>query len=71
MLVELPFAPFFLSKLTTGGRGWVDAHHLGSLDPEIYHHLLWLKNYHGEFDDLDLDFTTVSQEFGQTTVRER
>ena len=67
-MVELPFASFFLRKLTSSGRGWVDVHHLGSLDPELYHHLLWLKNYKGDFDDLGLDFTTLSNEFGQSRV---
>ena len=67
-MVELPFAPFFLRKLTTGGRGWVDAHYLGSLDPELYRHLLWLKNYEGDFEELGLDFTTSSNEFGQSRV---
>ena len=68
MMVELPFASFFLRKLTSGGRGWVDTHHLGSLDPELYHHLLWLKNYRGDFEELGLDFTAVSNEFGQSRV---
>ena len=35
-LVELPFAGFFLCKLTDRGRGMVGAHHLASLDPELY-----------------------------------
>ena len=35
-LVELPFAGFFLCKLTDRGRGIVGAHHLASLDPELY-----------------------------------
>ena len=67
-MVELPFAPFFLCKLTSSGRGWIDTHHLGSLDPELYHHLMWLKNYQGDFEELGLDFTTLSNEFGQSRV---
>ncbi len=35
MLVELPFAAFFLSKIL-GRHGNVDIHHLVSLDPELY-----------------------------------
>lgn len=35
MLVELPFAGFFLSKLL-GTSADVDIHHLASLDPEVY-----------------------------------
>lgn len=36
MLVELPFAAFFLSKLLSRHRGNVDIDHLASLDPEMY-----------------------------------
>lgn len=68
MLVELPFASFFLRKLTTPGRGWVDTHYLSSLDPELYHHLLSLKQYEGDIDELGLDFTTLSNEYGQIKV---
>ena len=68
MMVELPFAPFFLRKLTTSGRGWVDAHHLSSLDRELYHHLLWLKQYDGSIEELELDFTTTINQLGQSQV---
>jgi ubiquitin-protein ligase E3 C len=70
MLVELPFASFFIRKLTIGGRGWVDTHHLSSLDPELYHHLLSLKEYTGDIEDLELDFTASVNEYGQTKVIE-
>ena len=36
MLVELPFAGFFLSKLLSRHRGNVDIDHLASLDPDVY-----------------------------------
>ena len=67
-MVELPFAPFFLRKLTTPGRGWVDTHHLSTLDPELYRHLLSLKNYEGSFEEMGLDFTTLSNEYGYSKV---
>lgn len=67
-MVELPFAPFFLRKLTTPGRGCVDTHHLSSLDPELYRHLLSLKNYEGSFEEMGLDFTTLSNEYGYSKV---
>lgn len=35
-MVELPFAGFFLCKLTDKGRGTVGTHYLASLDPELY-----------------------------------
>ena len=36
MLVELPFASFFLCKLLSKQGTNVDIHHLESLDPEMY-----------------------------------
>ena len=36
MLVELPFASFFVSKILSSHTGDVDIHHLASLDPEMY-----------------------------------
>ena len=36
MLVELPFASFFLCKLLSKHGTDVDIHHLESLDPEMY-----------------------------------
>ena len=72
MLVELPFAPFFIRKLTTAGRGWVETHHLSSLDPELYHHLLSLKHHDiDNIEELGLDFTVLSDEYGQTKVMYR
>lgn len=67
LLVELPLAEFFLSKLV-GRYSDVDVHHLASLDPIMYRNLLYLKNYEGDVADLGLDFTAVSDEFGETTV---
>ena len=68
MLVELLFASFFLRKLTTPGRGWVGPHYLSSLDSEYYRQVLSLKNYDGDFDELDIYFTTLSNEYGQIKV---
>lgn len=36
MLVEIPFATFFLSKILSRHGGDLDIHHLASLDPEMY-----------------------------------
>ncbi|XP_036212141.1 ubiquitin-protein ligase E3C isoform X4 [Myotis myotis] len=58
MLVELPFAGFFLSKLL-GTSADVDIHHLASLDPEVYRNLLFLKSYGGDVEELGLNFTVV------------
>lgn len=65
--MELPFAEFFLSKLV-GRHSDVDVHHLASLDPVMYRNLLSLKNYDGDVADLNLDFTVVNEELGETRV---
>jgi ubiquitin-protein ligase E3 C len=70
LLVEIPFAGFFLCKLADRGQGRLEAYHLASLDPELYRNVLSLKNYEGDLEDLDLNFTTISSEFGQSKVVE-
>ena len=40
MLVEIPFASFFLSKILSRHSGDLDIHHLASLDPEMYKYVL-------------------------------
>lgn len=67
LLVELPLAEFFLSKVV-GRHSNVDMHHLASLDPVMYRSLLYLKNYEGDITDLGLDFTVVHDELGETKV---
>ncbi|XP_043920724.1 ubiquitin-protein ligase E3C [Protopterus annectens] len=69
MLVELPFASFFLSKLL-GTSAEVDIHHLASLDPEVYRNLLFLKSYEGDVEELGLNFTVVNNELGEAQVVE-
>mgnify|MGYP000535430410 FL=1 len=69
MLVELPFASFFLSKILSQHSGDLDIHHLASLDPEMYKNLLFLKHYDGDVTELGLDFTVVDNQFGKTKVR--
>ncbi|XP_025111485.1 ubiquitin-protein ligase E3C-like isoform X2 [Pomacea canaliculata] len=70
MLVELPFASFFLAKILSHSSANLDIHHLQSLDPIMYKNLLYLKNYEGDVADLGLDFTVVSNDFGETKVEE-
>uniref|UniRef100_A0A5G2Q932 HECT-type E3 ubiquitin transferase n=1 Tax=Sus scrofa TaxID=9823 RepID=A0A5G2Q932_PIG len=69
MLVELPFASFFLSKLL-GTSADVDIHHLASLDPEVYRNLLFLKSYEGDVEELGLNFTVVNNDLGEAQVVE-
>jgi len=49
MLVEIPFASFFLSKILSRHSGDLDIHHLASLDPEMYKYVLNMcYNYFGD-----------------------
>jgi len=68
LLVELPLAAFFLSKLLGQTLLNVDIDHLDSLDPQLYKSLLYLRTYQGDVADLGLDFTMVADDFGETRV---
>lgn len=71
LLVELPLAEFFLSKLAGRQSDTLEIHHLTSLDPDLYKNLMKLKNYNdNDFKDLGLDFTVVCDGFGDTQVVE-
>jgi len=61
ILVDLPFATFFLSKLKQKYNFLND---LPSLDPELYRHLLFLKHYNGDISELELYFVIVNNEYG-------
>ncbi|RXG70066.1 Ubiquitin-protein ligase E3C [Armadillidium vulgare] len=69
LLVEIPLAGFFLSKLLSGSNS-VEFQHLDSLDPELCKNLLSLKNYEGDIQDLGLDFTVLNAELGQNYIDE-
>ncbi|RUS24863.1 hypothetical protein BC938DRAFT_472979 [Jimgerdemannia flammicorona] len=57
ILVDVPFAGFFLNKWL-GKMNYLDD--LPSLDPELYQGLISLKNYDGNVEDLALDFSITS-----------
>ncbi|CAH0558292.1 unnamed protein product [Brassicogethes aeneus] len=67
ILVDLPLAEFFLSKLLVFRAS---AHYLKSLDPILYRNLLYLRDYQGDVSDLGLDFTTVNNDLGETRIME-
>ncbi|XP_055601145.1 ubiquitin-protein ligase E3C [Uranotaenia lowii] len=69
LLVELPLAEFFLSKLA-GKHSDVDIHQLASLDPVLHRNLMSLKAYEGDVSELGLDFTIVCDELGETRIEE-
>ena len=41
MLVELPFASFFLHKILSRHTADLDIHHLASLDPVMYKYVIF------------------------------
>ncbi|XP_050216747.1 E3 ubiquitin-protein ligase UPL6 isoform X2 [Mercurialis annua] len=67
ILVDIPFATFFLSKLKQKFNYLND---LPSLDPELYRHLIFLKHYQGDISDLELYFVIVNNEYGEQTEEE-
>ncbi|KAI6685132.1 hypothetical protein NL676_031045 [Syzygium grande] len=67
ILVDIPFATFFLSKLK---RKYNYLHDLPSLDPELYRHLIFLKHYDGDVSELELYFVIVNNEYGEQTEEE-
>lgn len=71
LLVELPLAEFFLSKLAGRHSDIIDIHQLTSLDPDMHKNLMKLKSYdENDFKDLELDFTVVCDDLGETRVVE-
>ncbi|KAM4116643.1 hypothetical protein ACB094_02G066300 [Castanea mollissima] len=64
ILVDIPFATFFLSKLKQKYNYLND---LPSLDPELYRHLIFLKHYEGDISELELYFVIVNNEYGEQT----
>ncbi|KAK7388042.1 hypothetical protein VNO78_22844 [Psophocarpus tetragonolobus] len=67
ILVDIPFATFFLSKLKQKYNYLND---LPSLDPELYRHLIFLKHYRGDISELELYFVIVNNEYGEQTEEE-
>ncbi|XP_070502808.1 ubiquitin-protein ligase E3C [Chironomus tepperi] len=71
LLVELPLAEFFLSKLAGRHTDIIDVHQLTSLDPDMHKNLMKLKSYtENDFKELGLDFTVVCDDLGDTRVVE-
>eukprot|EP00736_Rhodelphis_marinus_P003311 Rmarinus@m.768 len=62
VLLDLPLAPFFLSKLL-GKSSSIDD--LRSLDPELHRQLNQLKSYPGDMEDLGLTFTIADSYLGK------
>lgn len=67
ILVDIPFATFFLSKLKQKYNYLND---LPSLDPEIYRQLIFLKRYGGDIAELELYFVIENNEYGEQAEEE-
>ncbi|KAL7104754.1 hypothetical protein ACP275_07G002200 [Erythranthe tilingii] len=67
ILVDIPFATFFLSKLKQKYNYLND---LPSLDPELYRHLIFLKHYGGQVSELELYFVIINNEYGEAKEEE-
>lgn len=67
ILVDIPFATFFLSKLKQKYNYLND---LPSLDPELYRHLIFLKHYEADISELELYFVILNNEYGEQTEEE-
>lgn len=61
ILVEIPFAGFFLKKFRTGQ---CDVNDLPTLDAELATNLMFLRDYDGDFAELALTFTISDSEYG-------
>lgn len=72
ILSELKFADFFLQKiLTKYSDTRLDIDYLASLDPVVYKNLLYLKDLKfGNVEDLGLNFSVDTNEFGETRTVE-
>ena len=65
ILVDVPFAPFFLTKWLGRASGFDD---LASFDLDLYQGLVKLKNYTGSVEeDLSLNFTVTDD--GEKGIR--
>ena len=62
ILVDIPFATFFLTKLKEKHNCF---HDFPSLDPELYRSLKFLKNYDGDVSQLGLCFVCGNNEYGE------
>ncbi|MEW5297235.1 MAG: hypothetical protein WDW36_000459 [Sanguina aurantia] len=62
ILVELPFAGFFLKKLR---GGYCDLQDMPTLDPEVARNLSSLATYRGDVAELSLTFSITDSVFGE------
>ena len=72
ILVDVPFATFFLNSILQHHRSamYSSIDELPSLDPEMYKHLNFIKNYEGDVSDLQLVFAYDEDVLGQMVTHD-
>jgi len=72
ILVDVPFAPFFLSQLLGRQHGvlYSSIDELPSLDKEMYKNLCFIKNYNEDVDDLELTFSYDEDVLGKIVTHD-
>ncbi|QDZ19376.1 HECT domain-containing ubiquitin-protein ligase [Chloropicon primus] len=67
ILVDVPFAEFFLRKIRGKKNGFDD---LQTLDKELHNNLCFLRGYEGKIEDLGLYFAVEQDNFGRVVVED-
>ncbi|XP_014671275.1 PREDICTED: ubiquitin-protein ligase E3B-like isoform X2 [Priapulus caudatus] len=72
IVVEVPFAPFFLSHVLGHHHSsrYSSIDELPSLDPELYKNLTYVKHYDGDVTDLELTFSCDEDVMGKVVNHE-
>ncbi|XP_037093426.1 ubiquitin-protein ligase E3B-like [Pollicipes pollicipes] len=67
IVVDVPFAPFFLSELLGHSHKnlYCSVDELPSLDPELYKNITYIKRYEGDVQELGLTFSYDQDVMGQ------
>ncbi|XP_031633288.1 ubiquitin-protein ligase E3B [Contarinia nasturtii] len=70
IVVDVPFAMFFLSQLLQQQALYSCIDELPSLDQELYRSLSFVKHYQGDVSDLDLTFSVDEDQMGRIVTHE-
>ncbi|ELT93611.1 hypothetical protein CAPTEDRAFT_162148 [Capitella teleta] len=72
IVVDVPFAPFFLSQIMGHQHGatYSSMDELPSLDPELYRSLTYVKHYEGDISDLEFTFSYDEDILGKVVTHE-
>ncbi|XP_040567057.1 ubiquitin-protein ligase E3B [Lepeophtheirus salmonis] len=72
IVVEIPFAPFFISQILSKDHSAYYSYldELPSMDPELYKNLTYIKYFDGNVTDLDLTFSYDQDVLGRVVTHE-